>query len=847
MRLQYMQTQVEEAQAALARKHLQQQELQERAEKAEANLLESQQKLYNAEMEVKNLKGVVEVETKKRKQTELELQHTQINLKKTLLVLDATKNTESSLTEEAIAIISTLEKVIGERNEFHSLVTSQMRKQSGQKAATKQFQKESLELLDNIESSLAALCKHIESKQNDGVEAANLSHEVGRQFVNETQKLVEDIANNVSSATDRMKTQLQGENGLAMSVDASTKSISSNIQATNDVFAQGEKSLTQTCGSLSASFSDCAKMLNGKAAQIESSTNQTLQNFEAKISESKEAMLSLVMRLKGSLSKLSEAKTEKTDELNELLNEWKEKSLGNSQSITDTTATSMSSLKATATHFKEELSHHDAVSKALSSQKQFVDSQVVSHVNDISTQNSSLLAHRDMIAEYNQTQTNLCNQVMQSIVSSVQNIVKSELGKLSSSQTKYLQVLDSDGAKLADSNQRIKQSAEQVMSNIQSTNLALSEEANVLMNNDLKVSEQLQSTQNALEQIATLSSNHQQLTSDYSSKNISLIEGIKQLDSQNSQIAHMVERDGNACSKSLVSSVLKPTSAAIKKTAQSSLNTFVHVDKNVLQKANETLQNIAAKRQTVSTELGTRLQAVGTEVQDMSRAIFSFAESQNEDAAKMNETVTNLCNTHQQTSAPYFVAELAASKQKILSTIKDMSDSTASAINQSNGQNVAVKQSIQDFALNKMQINAPAPSAPTLNKCNYSTDLSSTPAEEEILKGHNFNPLENGNSTGPTDEESNDASSSYSQDVDVSQDTNDDDDNKSIMSSGSMSVSISAPSPGTGLKSRDINVCPPNANANKSRKHSRPNGASKKNKIPSGLQQPSESRKRMRM
>ena len=845
MRLQYLQTQVEEAQAALARKHLQQQELQERVEKAETNLLENKQKLYNAEMEVKSLKGVVEAESKKRKQTEMELQHTQIHLKKTLLILDATRDTESSLTSEALAIIGTLEKVIGERNEFHSLVTSQMRKQSGQRAATKVFQKESLELLNNIESSLMSLSAHIESKQNDGVEAANLSHDVGCQFVNETQKLVNDIANNVSSATNRIKSQMQGENGLTITVDTSIKSISSNVQATNDVLTHSEMSLNETCSSLSSSFSDCAKMLNGKATQIESSTNQTLQNFEAKIYESKEAMLSLVMRLKGSLSKLTEAKTEKTHALNQLLNEWKEKSIGNSQSVTDKTLTNLSSLKNTTAHFKNELSHHDNVSKALSSQKEFVDSRVVAHVNDISIQNSSLLAHRDMIAEYNQTQTNLCNQVMQSIVSSVQNIVKSELGKLASSQTKYLQALDSDGAKLAGSNERIKQSAEELMSNVQSTNAALFEEASVILSNDLKVSEQLQSTQDALEHIATLSSNHQQLASDYSSKNISLVEGLKQLDSQNNHIASMVERDGNACSKALLNSVLKPTSAAIKKASQNSLNTFAHVDTNVCQKANATLESISGKRQSVATELTTRLQAVRAEVQEMGRSISSFAESQHSETVKLDENITNICKTHKQTSAPYFVAELDASKQKILSTMRDISSSTAVAINQSNEQNMAVKQSIQDFAVNKMQINAAAPSIPILNKCNYSTDLSSTPAEEEVLKGHSFNPLENSNSSGPTDEESNDASSSYSQDVDVSRDTNEDDDNKSIMSSES--VCVSAPSPGAGLKSRDINVFPANAHVNKTRKNGRPNGALRKNKIPSGLQQPSESRKRMRM
>ncbi|KAK1736021.1 kinesin family protein [Skeletonema marinoi] len=73
MRLQYMQTQVDEAQAALARKHIQQQELQEKVEKAEEKLLVKQKQLYDAEKENKALKGVVETETRKRKEAETDL------------------------------------------------------------------------------------------------------------------------------------------------------------------------------------------------------------------------------------------------------------------------------------------------------------------------------------------------------------------------------------------------------------------------------------------------------------------------------------------------------------------------------------------------------------------------------------------------------------------------------------------------------------------------------------------------------------------------------------------------------------------------------------------------------
>ena len=123
MRLQYMQTQVDEAQAALARKHIQQLELQDRVEKAESDLLESQQKLYNANKEILSLKWEVDTEATKRMQTEQELHETQIQLKKKDLILKATQDTESSLTLEAQTLIDKLEEIIIERNEFHSLIS----------------------------------------------------------------------------------------------------------------------------------------------------------------------------------------------------------------------------------------------------------------------------------------------------------------------------------------------------------------------------------------------------------------------------------------------------------------------------------------------------------------------------------------------------------------------------------------------------------------------------------------------------------------------------------------------------------------------------------------------------
>ena len=67
-RLEYMKAQVEEAQGALARKHLQQQELVERAEKAESEKVEIENKLNVANQQILSVKKVLKEEVMRRKE-----------------------------------------------------------------------------------------------------------------------------------------------------------------------------------------------------------------------------------------------------------------------------------------------------------------------------------------------------------------------------------------------------------------------------------------------------------------------------------------------------------------------------------------------------------------------------------------------------------------------------------------------------------------------------------------------------------------------------------------------------------------------------------------------------------
>ena len=852
MRLQYMQTQVEEAQAALARKHLQQQELQDRAEKAETNLLESQQKLYNANKEIKSLQVVVEMETNKRKQTEAELKETQLQLKKTELVLKATQETETSLTLEAQTLIGKLEEIISDRDELHSLVVSQRDEESSRRMATKHFQEAALIVLNNIESSFTNLSASIETGQSSAIKIATLNHEVGRHSVSETQKLVSDIAKNVSCVTESIKSQLTGEHGIVPTVDTGASSVLNVMQSANEEFVQGEESFEKSRESMRRKLEECTKTVEDRATSMQTSTSQALQSFESKVVESKNTISNLVMRLKNSLSNLSDAKAEKASTLDVLVGQWRDQSLALSKIVIDSSTSGSTSLKSAIDEFQNGMINHEEMKKSLEDQKTFLDNEGSAHTKWIDEQGTLVDEHRQKLAESNETQAKLRNTVMQTIMSGVQALVSSEIQKLATTQANHFQVLEKDGADLANKNQQITNSAKQMVDNVQSTNQLVSEKAVELSNNDLKASQAMASSQSTLEQVMTSSNAHHELTTDFATKSLTTVSEMKQLDSQNADVMKMAERDGKACSTSLVNSVFKPTCTDMKKTLQTSLGVMSYVNNTVVKNVNEDLDTLSESRKVIANQMNEKYDSASTQLSTMAGQITSIANAQHDAAKKLGNETSAKNNTYMNESVPYYYAELDSGKDKLVSTMTNLANDSSREVSAGKVQGTDMQLYVEDFAVNKMQCTKPVDAAPSKKTCQFSHHLSSTPAEHEIIKGTDLD----GNTSQSEDSTSADlpppaaaaaplhhrSESPIHSEVDSSHESHDDD-NASRKSSGSIS---SLPSP--RLKYRDVNTAnqqrevPSNSKASR-RQHrlavnTSSKGGSRKNKCPSGLPTP---------
>ena len=844
MRLQYMQTQVEEAQAALARKHLQTQEFQERLEKTTADLLESQQQLYAANKEIKVLNGVVAVETEKRKQTEKELHETQIQLKKTEFVLKATQDTELALTSEAQSLISTLENIVVERNDLHELVVSQRDKEIEQRQAAKQFQQAALIVLNNIASSFNSISTAIEEGKVSATTVATQNHEAGRHSVSESQQIILDIAKNVSCVTASIKSQLVGEGGVLSVVEKSSGSILNCVQTANDEFFKGEELSNGSSESMRRRLDECSKHLDERTSAIQTSTSQALESFESKVTETSNTITHLVMKMKNSLSNLSDAKAEKSKTLDYLLGHWRDQSLTNSKSVFDQTKSNLASLTNFVEVFQNDMANHAEVEKRLENQRSFIESEGSGHTEAIDVQGSMLSVHRQTLIECHETQTKLRNEIMQSILSGVQAIVSSEIEKLATTEINHFQVLDKGSADLASTNEQITQSGKMVLENLKTTNQFVSDKASAIHSVDLKAAEAMKSTQHTLKEVMKTTKSHHEMAAGLASKCLATASEMEQLDATSSEVIKSAERDEKVCSASLINGVLKPTSAAMNDTLGACLDAIAYVNTTCVPNVSADLDSIAENRKIVSSQMREAFVSVSSQVSHMAGNISSIATTQSSAAERLGNSISSQSNTYSNDVVPRLFAELDSGKEQLVSTVANLANVSAQSISEGRAQGAIVKQSVNQFSLGQLHCNVPVVPAPQKQECIFNNDLSSTPDEEILLKGINFDDAQ------PEDSVVNlpdDSSSQGSQD----------DENVFRRSSPSMSssslpspLSRSASLPSPRLKYRDTNTNqrdyshPGPKSINHKRSASNATAIGRKNNCPSGLPSPSKRVKR---
>ncbi|KAG7349978.1 kinesin motor domain containing protein [Nitzschia inconspicua] len=314
VRLEYMKAQVEEAQQALARKHIQHQEFLERAELAEKAQKAAEEKLEEVTKQIAILETTVE-------ETNTKLNDTENALNETTLVLRATQQTEELLTSEAKAILAVLQSCIVDGDSMHRSLLCKQKEIVGYKEGTRTFSETTLELFRHISNALSQL------------ETIHTLHhsDLCEKYSNEKVELITRLAG-YKSSFDNLKNScvdksriLRGtiHDDLLPSLQNFSGNLKKELDLLDSLTDEGNESLKRHCGVISERLDRAVAFLEESSSKYACDAG-TLQNDVAStLTTSKEKMSQIVVKLQELISAATEERRARESKLQEILETWK--------------------------------------------------------------------------------------------------------------------------------------------------------------------------------------------------------------------------------------------------------------------------------------------------------------------------------------------------------------------------------------------------------------------------------------------------------------------------------------------------------------------------------------------
>ncbi|GMH87098.1 hypothetical protein TrVE_jg10935 [Triparma verrucosa] len=273
-RLQYMQAQVEEAQGALARKHMQQQEIVARAEAAE----------------------------KKSEELTESLKETQLQLSKSFFSLKSTQNTEEKMSEVVKALFSTLKASVCDGNTLHASLSSNIEHEKECRSQAKSFSTSASALTEEVKQEIMSLNEAVTSHLNASLASSNATFERQTTNLESVAKLNSSVKENVSSfkvnatsvLTDDVMTVCSNiQNSTEEKVNAIVKTFEDGERLLETEIDQGVKEAESKAETLSSAHtstftSKCDAALS-KDTDTLKATAATLNGIQSNLSSALEA------------------------------------------------------------------------------------------------------------------------------------------------------------------------------------------------------------------------------------------------------------------------------------------------------------------------------------------------------------------------------------------------------------------------------------------------------------------------------------------------------------------------------------------------------------------------------
>lgn len=742
-RLQYMQAQVEESQAALARKHLQQQELVERAERAVSERLEVQMKLVNAKEEIIALNSQINEEAEKRREAQIKLDETRIELQKTVLVLNATRETERRLTNEAKLLMNTLELSIADGDSLHNLVKDMFDAEILKRDATKAFHsasstllKDSLVLLQQLSLMLENHCSAVT------ITAADL-----RENAQTSSVAVADI---LSSLTDQMHTladamtkQVSGEEGLLSVASRISSKVLYSLQTATSCLQQGENELFSSCFSAKERLQEVSNQLINLKGAHEHQRDKSISSLATAADALKAKLSAAIKVMEEAIFDAEVKKNSAHTELRESLSRWRQDVSDTCGNISEKTNYYSEGLLHATETFNDERQHRNRVQRELNEQHEFLSKTRSDHMLKISHQKSLLLSNE---ATFQQAQKE-CEQLriscIQGIMNKVNEIVNTQMQQFSHATERQFQSLREASTELKKSNAVIGDCAQNIFLKIGDSNAFVSQEMDNLQKSDSVLLQEMYGVNSGLKNVIELTEHQSASSNTLATKAISGLDhlaGLDQIAIENLRSVY----DGGRESLLMIENSLYPETVDAMRSVHKSGENIVQVSfDSAIHPTLKAIDSIMQPRKAILSSMEREQNNIKEMLDSQSHMFTHIAEeikSSREDALKNNML---LISNYRNGAGKECLDKVKLLEKNLHDAASNVATGRSDLLGSAASKTKSVKTKITEYSCVTMKMDEDSCKLPEKLRFDYNQTLSHTPSEEEIIMGSRPTPLSN--------------------------------------------------------------------------------------------------------
>lgn len=447
-RLEYMQSQVDEAQQALARKHIQHQEYVERAEKAELAQELAERKFEKATHDISVLENKVEDVTQ-------HLEESETVLRKTKVILGATQRTEVCLTEEATALMEMLKTTITDGDRMHQALLEKRMEDVDRKTATKDYQMVQTKLLHDLLNNLQDIGQ-VQKKYRTELEMANADHKANQiELLNQHSAVVEALKEDCVSDIESLRTSMHV--GVLPAFRTLTLSSKKKLNTLSTILVDGEEILQSQCQSLLDRLAENSDRIAEIESSYDASSKNVLASLATNLEATKQNLTGTVVGFTTALRKASAYRELQRDTLKKDVGSFKHFCNVSIDEMGFLSNNHTDSLLQSIRSIEDGKENRSNILQSISDLDGFLGNKKDEHVRKLEHQLAILTKQHVALISSNQMQQHMNKAMVSNVMNGIHSLVKNEMKSLDAFQSKNFRLLIEANEESKTCNENVKE------------------------------------------------------------------------------------------------------------------------------------------------------------------------------------------------------------------------------------------------------------------------------------------------------------------------------------------------------------------------------------------------------